>query len=53
MNKKFYMETYGCQLNVAGSEVVTAILENSGYERTRGREKRSIVNTCPVHENEK
>ena len=33
--KKFYIETYGCQMNVADSEVVAAILEDKGYQRTQ------------------
>ena len=40
--KKFYIETYGCQMNVADSEVVAAILEDKGYQRTQ--EKR--IHTC-------
>jgi hypothetical protein len=33
MNKTFYIETYGCQMNVADSDVVAAILEKEGYTR--------------------
>ena len=29
MSKKFYIETYGCQMNVADSEVVAAIMETT------------------------
>ena len=51
--KKFYIETYGCQMNVADSEVVAAILENAGFARTDEREKADVilVNTCSVREN--
>ena len=35
--KKFYIETYGCQMNVADSEVVAAILEDKD---TNGRKKK-------------
>ncbi len=51
--KKFYIETYGCQMNVADSEVVAAILENAGFSRTDEREKADVilVNTCSVREN--
>ena len=32
MPKKYYIETYGCQMNVADSEVVASILGEAGYE---------------------
>ena len=34
MVKKFYIETYGCQMNVADSEVVAAILTAAGFWHT-------------------
>ena len=37
MVKRFYIETYGCQMNVADSEVVASILEQEGLERTEDR----------------
>lgn len=51
--KKFYIETYGCQMNVADSEVVAAILEAKGYTRTDERNEADLilVNTCSVREN--
>ena len=51
--KKFYIETYGCQMNVADSEVVAAILEAAGLTRTaeRGMADVILVNTCSVREN--
>ena len=47
--KKFYIETYGCQMNVADSEVVAAILEDKGYQRTQEKSEADVilVNTCP------
>lgn len=53
MLKYFYIETYGCQMNVADSEVVASILEQEGYERTEDRFTADIilVNTCSVREN--
>ena len=33
--KKVYIETYGCQMNVADTEVVFSILEKHGYGRTQ------------------
>ena len=32
--KKLFMETYGCQMNVADSEVVVAVMETIGYHLT-------------------
>ena len=32
MNKKLYIETYGCQMNVRDSEAVGALLDAAGYE---------------------
>lgn len=53
MGKKFYIETYGCQMNVADSEVVAAILAAAGFEHTKDRNEADIVlvNTCSVREN--
>ncbi len=53
MGKKFYIETYGCQMNVADSEVVAAILTAKGYEHIKDRNEADIilVNTCCVREN--
>lgn len=53
MTKKFYIETYGCQMNVADSEVVAAILTASGFEHTQERIEADVilVNTCSVREN--
>ena len=51
--KKLFMETYGCQMNVADSEVVAAIMEHDGFERTKERIEADVilVNTCSVREN--
>ena len=53
MGKKFYIETYGCHMNVADSEVVAAILTAKGYEHIKDRNEADIilVNTCSVREN--
>ena len=53
MVKKFYIETYGCQMNVADSEVVTAILTDRGFEHTQDKNEADLilVNTCSVREN--
>lgn len=51
--KKFYIETYGCQMNVADSEVVAAILKSKGLQHTSDRNEADVilVNTCSVREN--
>ena len=53
MAKKYYIETYGCQLNVADSEVVASILGEAGYEPVRDIKGADIilVNTCSIREN--
>ena len=53
-NKKLvYIETYGCQMNVSDSEVVSSLLANDGYEFTTDIEEADVilVNTCSVREN--
>ena len=52
MKKKVYIETYGCQMNVADSELVVTILENDNYILTNKIEEADIilVNTCAVRE---
>lgn len=51
--KKIYLETYGCQMNVADSEVVLGILGKEGYAPTDAPETASLifVNTCSVRDN--
>ena len=53
MAKKFYIETYGCQMNVADSEVVAAILTAKGFVHTQDKNEADVilVNTCSVREN--
>ena len=50
---KVYIETYGCQMNLADSEVVMGILTNHGYEKTEEPDKANVVllNTCSVRDN--
>ena len=43
MIKKFYIETYGCQMNVADSEVVAAILEAHGFEHVKDRNEADLL----------
>ena len=53
MTKKFYIETYGCQMNVADSEVVAAIMETTDAELTERWEDTDIIllNTCSIRDN--
>ena len=50
---KVRIETYGCQMNVADSEVVASVLGMAGYELTERDEDASaiIFNTCSIREN--
>ena len=53
IQQKLYIETYGCQMNVADSEVVASILEEHGYIITEDINNADIilVNTCSIREN--
>ncbi|MCW8805521.1 MAG: tRNA (N6-isopentenyl adenosine(37)-C2)-methylthiotransferase MiaB [Ignavibacteriaceae bacterium] len=54
MNKnKVYIETYGCQMNLADTEIVLGILQNNGYSVTKHLEDANVVlvNTCSIREN--
>ncbi len=52
-SKKVRIETYGCQMNVADSEVVASVLGMAGYEPTDNDNEASaiIFNTCSIREN--
>ena len=52
-NKKLFIETYGCQMNVADSEVVASVMQMAGYELTEHIEEADaiFVNTCSVRDN--
>ncbi len=51
--KKLYIETYGCQMNVADSEVVASVMQMAGYESTSCIDDADAVflNTCSVRDN--
>ena len=51
--KKLYIETYGCQMNVADSEVVASVMQMAGYETTEELSEADAVflNTCSVRDN--
>ncbi len=50
--KKLYIESYGCQMNFADSEVVTSIMKDNGYDTTSDYEAADVVflNTCSIRE---
>ena len=52
-DKKLFIETYGCQMNVADSEVVASIMQMDGFEITEniGEANAVFVNTCSVRDN--
>ena len=51
--KSFYIETYGCQMNVSDSELMTGVLTKAGYEITNDINSANVVlkNTCAIREN--
>jgi tRNA-2-methylthio-N6-dimethylallyladenosine synthase len=51
--KKLYIETYGCQMNVADSEVVASVMQMAGYETTEELDEADAVflNTCSIRDN--
>lgn len=53
MAKKLYIETYGCQMNVADSEVVASVMNTAGYEVVNDLESADAVfmNTCSIRDN--
>lgn len=50
--KKLYIESYGCQMNFADSEIVTSIMKENGYDTTSEFENADVVflNTCSIRE---
>lgn len=51
--KKLFIETYGCQMNVADSEVVASVMKMAGYDTTEDMQDADAVflNTCSVRDN--
>ncbi|MBO9631907.1 MAG: tRNA (N6-isopentenyl adenosine(37)-C2)-methylthiotransferase MiaB [Chitinophagaceae bacterium] len=51
-SKRFYIESYGCQMNFADSEVVASILQEGGFGATRNYEEADLIfiNTCSIRE---
>ncbi len=52
-NKKLFIESYGCAMNFADSEVVTSILRDEGYTTTNKEYEASLIllNTCSIRDN--
>ena len=50
--KKYYIETYGCQMNVYDSELVASLLKKTGYSETKQIELADVIflNTCAIRE---
>lgn len=50
--KRFYIESYGCAMNFADSEIVASILNNEGFGATRNVEEADLIfiNTCSIRE---
>jgi tRNA-2-methylthio-N6-dimethylallyladenosine synthase len=51
-SKKFYIESYGCQMNFSDSEIVASILHQEGFGATRQVEEADLIllNTCSIRE---
>ncbi|MBR0240116.1 MAG: tRNA (N6-isopentenyl adenosine(37)-C2)-methylthiotransferase MiaB [Bacteroidales bacterium] len=50
---KLYIETYGCQMNVADTEIIFSLMADAGYERTEDISEADVIlaNTCSVRDN--
>ena len=53
LNKKYYVKTYGCQMNEHDSEMICAILEDISFSKTDNYEEADLIilNTCAIREN--
>lgn len=51
--RKFFLETYGCQMNFSDSEIIASILKKEGYGMTTNPEDADVImmNTCAIREN--
>ena len=52
-SKKLFIETYGCQMNVADSEVVASVMKMAGYDVTQNLDEADaiFINTCSIRDN--
>ena len=50
--RKFYIESYGCQMNFSDSEIIASILQGEGFGATRNVEEADLIflNTCSIRE---
>ena len=53
LNKKYFIRTYGCQMNERDSETISGILEQMGYEKASNYMYADLIllNTCAIREN--
>ena len=53
LGKKYYIKTYGCQMNVHDTENIKAILDQMGFKECEEMEKADLIllNTCAIREN--
>src|ERR1700694_484698 len=51
-HRRFYIESYGCQINFSDSEIVASILSDEGFGATRNVEEADLIliNTCSIRE---
>jgi len=51
-DKRFYIESYGCQMNFSDSEIIASILQEQGFGATRNLEEADLIflNTCSIRE---
>ncbi len=51
-SKKFYIESYGCQMNFSDTEIVASVLSDDGFSSTRNMEESDLIliNTCSIRE---
>jgi tRNA-2-methylthio-N6-dimethylallyladenosine synthase len=51
--RKLYIESYGCQMNFSDSEIVTAIMQENGFDTTASAEQADLIflNTCAIRDN--
>ena len=52
MGKSYYLDTYGCQMNVADSELIAGMLKKQGYVVSKSMDNADaiFVNTCAIRE---